>query len=94
MAEFIHKGRDNKLVYRPIIARYKLTEADKKEYKHNYYLKNIEVYQDRNYKYFYANRDKILEKNKTRIQCMCGCEISHINISRHKRSKFHIEFTQ
>ena len=42
--------------------------------------------------YYYANRDIELLKNKELITCECGCEISRINIARHKKSKKHKKY--
>ena len=56
-----------------------------------YYEKNKEIINKKHLEYYYANRDIELLKNKELITCECGCEISRINIARHKKSKKHID---
>ena len=56
-----------------------------------YYEKNKEIINKKHLEYYYANREIELLKNKELITCECGCEISRINIARHKKSKKHID---
>ena len=37
------------------------------------------------------NKEQIKEKRKEKICCECGCEISRINLRRHRTSKKHID---
>ena len=44
-------------------------------------------------KYIQENKEKIAAKNKTKINCECGCQISYSNMGRHKKiSKIHLDF--
>jgi hypothetical protein len=56
-----------------------------------YYEKNKEVINKKHLEYYYANRETELIKKKELIKCDCGCEISRINMARHKKSKKHID---
>ena len=44
--------------------------------------------------YIEANKDKISERNKEKVICECGCELSKRNLTRHCKSKFHQEFME
>ena len=60
-----------------------------KEYQKEYRLKNNDKRKEIDEKYFLDNRDKILEKNKEKIVCECGCEVVKCALSRHKKSSKH-----
>jgi hypothetical protein len=66
-----------------------------KEYKEEYkeeikikdkicYDKNKEVMNKNTLECYCANKEEKLIKNKKIFKCGCGCEISRINIARHK----------
>lgn len=42
--------------------------------------------------YYRENSDKINERFRERVMCDCGSSVSHVNISRHKKSKKHLAF--
>ena len=41
-------------------------------------------------KYYHANKEAILEKQKEKIVCECGRECRKSDISRHRKSAFHL----
>lgn len=67
--------------------RDKLLEKNKQYYQDN--REKIAEKQKQNYE---NNRDKILEKRKEKITCECGSIVFKNNLSRHKKSKKHINF--
>jgi hypothetical protein len=77
------------------------------EKKKEYYESNKEKIFERRKEYFEINKEKLLEKrkeyceinkdklikqNKEKIICECGCEIVKYTLSRHKKTKRHIEY--
>ncbi len=78
----------------------KIAEKAKKYYEENkemflkkrkeYCDNNKEKEKERHKKYYENNKEKIVEK----IKCECGCMISRIHISRHRKSKKHIELIE
>ena len=54
----------------------------------------LENNKERYIEYYENNKEEILKKKKEIITCECGCEISIRNLSRHKRSKNHINLIQ
>ena len=44
--------------------------------------------------YYQDNKENLTEKKKQKIKCECGCLISRVNISRHIKSKKHINLLQ
>ena len=50
---------------------------------------------DYNLNYYTENKEKIAEKHKEKLKekitCECGCEVSKINLSTHKKTKKHIK---
>jgi hypothetical protein len=75
-------GRTNKQ-YRE---DYKETIAikDKIRYEHN-----KEIISDRYKDYYTSNKEKILEYHSTIVQCICGCSIARVGLSRHQKSTKH-----
>ena len=71
---------------------YRIINQEKNaEYQKQYYTdnkdkikKNVKNYQD-------DNRNKISEKNKQKVKCECGCISTRCNLSRHKKSKKHLD---
>ena len=39
--------------------------------------------------YYKLHRDEILKKNKTKIECICGAWVSHVQLKRHQKTKKH-----
>ena len=65
------------------------TGLSKKEYSKNYSKQyNFKQYQK---EYRFQNKDKLSEQGKQKTTCECGCVVSKKHISRHKKSKKHIE---
>ena len=52
---------------------------------------NIEVYRNRVREYRNKNREKLYAKQREKIMCECGCEVSRNCIARHRKSKKHIK---
>jgi len=75
-----------------------------KEYKKQYYEDNKEKLKEKRRKYREQNKEKIKKKDKqyyeqnkekyrVKIKCECGSVVIKNNLTRHKRSKKHIIFT-
>jgi hypothetical protein len=62
------------------------------EYFKEYYEKNAEKIKDKVKNYRENNRKIISEKQKEKITCKCGCEITKSNLSTHLKTKKHIKF--
>ena len=45
----------------------------------------------RSINYYKKNKEKISQKQKEKIKCVCGCLISRRNLSKHKKTKNHIK---
>jgi hypothetical protein len=68
----------------------KILEYEKKRYKDN-----KEKISEKHKKYYEDNKDILAEKRKIKnekITCECGCEVRKSNISRHMKTKNHIDF--
>ena len=68
------------------------------EYKKEYYetnKDNFKEYQEtnkekingKNKEYYETNKTTILEKNKIKNKCECGCEVNKKDLTRHKKNK-------
>lgn len=82
-------------VYKPYISTEERKDFLKdymKSYNINYKIgENRENYLISKKKYYENNKDNILNKQKERVICECGEEVSKHHISRHRKSKKHIE---
>ncbi len=69
------------------------TEAEKLERKKKYNQteQRKEINRLESKKNYQANKDQILEKAKEKIFCECGCEVRKADISRHTKSKKHLD---
>ena len=87
--------------------RYKLNKEKIQEYYKQYHEINKEKIQEYNKQYnkinkekileqkkqyYEMNKAKILEKQKEKITCECGAVVCKYNLTRHKKSKKHINF--
>lgn len=62
-----------------------ITSRTKKEYREDHKERILE----RDRKYYYNNKNKILENKKETITCKCGSVVTKHHIKRHERSKKH-----
>ena len=71
-----------------------LTEEERMEYNikksKKYYEKHRDVIHAQKKLHYEKNRDEISARNQERITCECGCEIRRNDISRHRRTKKHL----
>ena len=72
---------------------------DHPDYFKNWRLENFEQYTEYNKKWKLENPERIKElsvkhrhKKREKIECLCGIQVSRSNISRHKKSKRHLEW--
>ncbi len=65
-----------------------------KEYFKEYLKNNREKHNKRQKKYFDKNREIINEKQREKIICKCGCEICKNYLSRHLKSKKHLNYLE
>mgnify|MGYP003659504739 CR=1 FL=1 len=75
-------------------AYHELYRKENKEKKELYREENKEKIQAANKVYNEKNKDKIKEKEKQKVICECGCELTRGNLTRHRKSKFHQEFME
>ena len=79
------------------------TTEEIKEYKRKWYEDNREKFIEKQRKNYENNKEKInikkrelyknnKEKINEKITCDCGCIVSKSNLSRHKKSKKHIDY--
>ena len=71
---------DNKEKYKE---HFKKWREDNKEYK-----------LEKQKEYYENNKEEISEKKKEKITCECGCELTRTDLSRHKKTKKHINLIQ
>ena len=50
--------------------------------------------QERKKNYYDTNKVKILDKQRLKVKCDCGCEVSTQHIQRHKTTKKHLNLIQ
>lgn len=78
-------------------------KKDHPDYFKNWRLENFEHYTEYNKKWKLENPEKIkqwyvnnrqysLSQKREKIECLCGIQVSRSNISRHKKSKKHLEW--
>ena len=65
-------------------------KKEKKNYQKEYYEANKEVIAEKQKKYQQANKEKISTRHKQIITCECGCDVSKVNMKRHKTSAKHL----
>ena len=86
-------------------SRKSFVEETKKEYKHQYYLDNIEKVKEVQKEYRLENADKLKEigkkyrlenadKLKEKVNCECGCKITRTLLWRHKKSLKHLKLVE
>ena len=63
----------------------------KREYDKEYREDNKEDIKQKKKKYYKANKEKIKAYESTKIKCECGCEVSQSKLSRHKKTKRHLD---
>ena len=70
-----------------------VTPEEKRECLKQYRLEYKDKIAEQNKQYRREHKDKIAEqkseRNKIKMTCDCGCVITKINLTRHKRSKNH-----
>jgi hypothetical protein len=60
----------------------------------NYYVKNSNQAKVRAKQFYNKNRETIIQKNKEKIICDCGCKISNGNRLRHLKTAKHIKLME
>ena len=68
------------------------TFHNSEKYKKEYYKKNYEKCINNGKNYYLENKTTILEKQKEKITCECGLIVRKQGISRHKKSKKHLNY--
>ena len=79
------------------IASFLSTEEIKeyrKEYKKQYHQKNKEIILQNQKEYRQENKEMISQKNKEIITCECGCDSTKGSLSRHRKSKKHLNLME
>jgi hypothetical protein len=77
----------NKIIPKRTRIEYK---QDNNNYDKNYYEQNKFIIKESQKKYYNENKDIILQKNKIKNECLCGCIINYRNLLRHQKTKKHI----
>ena len=62
-----------------------------KEYHQEYREKNKERYKEQAKEYYEKNKEKRQQRNKETITCECGCVMRRYCLSRHLKTKKHLE---
>ena len=85
---------------------YRETIETRREYENNYRTENNEILKSKKKVYYETNKEtilegkkvyyqnnktEILEKNKAIVLCECGCNIGKLGLSRHQRTKKHLD---
>ena len=76
-------------------SEYYIKNKDKLKEKHKEYrLKNIDKIKEKHKEHRLKNKDKIKESKKVRTICDCGLDVNKAHISRHKKSKRHLNLME
>jgi hypothetical protein len=59
-----------------------------------YYTENKDKHNEYNKQYYTDNKDKLLEQQKQKVKCECGCIIRKSDLSRHKKTKKHLKLME
>ena len=51
--------------------------------------RNNDYNRNKSKEYYKLHRNEILKKNKTKIECICGAWVSHVQLKRHQKTKKH-----
>ena len=62
-----------------------------RNWKKKWRLENPEKSKEIRLKSYYKNRDKILDKNKEKIECLCGSIVNKSELTRHKKTEKHLD---
>jgi len=85
------KYKDNKdKILEKSIERYKKNKQKYLEKNKQYYEKHKAELNEKKKQYYEKHKDELNEKNKQKIICECGAESTKNHISRHRKSKKHI----
>ena len=84
-------AEDTKDIKREYDLLYRTINKDKRNaQKKEHYENNKDLINSKSMEYYYKNIDRLKEKNKEKVLCDCGCEITKINLKRHLQSKKHL----
>jgi hypothetical protein len=84
---------DNKEHFKEYKKKWHYDNKEKrKEKMKEYYENNKEKLSNQNKKYYEDNKNLILEINKEKITCKCGCLIVKGNLLRHQQTQKHLNF--
>ena len=88
MKEYMKNDDLEDVVNRVIVGRTKREYyVDNKEKKKQYHIDNKEKRNERSKQYYIDNREKLKQK----ITCECGCLVTKVNISTHRKTKKHLK---
>jgi hypothetical protein len=59
-----------------------------------YYTENKDKHNEYNKQYYTDNKDKLLEQQKQKVKCECGCIIRKSDLLRHKKTKKHLKLME
>ena len=101
---FIKYGVDNFNIY--LLENYKSNDVNQLKAKEGEYIRNNkcinkktegrtrqeynDTHKEEKHEWYMKHRNEILERHKIQIVCSCGCEVTKSHISRHIKSKKHI----
>jgi hypothetical protein len=66
----------------------------KLEYQKKYNKERGDKIKDYNKDYYAKQREKILEKARTKVICECGCEVQLFNMNCHKKTRKHLRLVE
>lgn len=66
----------------------------KLEYQKKYNRERGDKIKDYNKDYYTKQREKILEKARTKVVCECGCEVQLFNMNCHKKTRKHLRLVE
>ena len=66
----------------------------KLEYQKKYNKERGDKIKDYNKDYYTKQREKILEKARTKVVCECGCEVQLFNMNCHKKTRKHLRLVE
>lgn len=63
-----------------------------KQYKQQWYIEHKEKISEQSRQWYQKNKNKIKKENVIKVVCECGSSVSKGNLTRHKKSKKHINY--
>jgi len=93
--EELAKAQCDETIERDKLNEYYYRHREQKlEYQKKYNKERGDKIKDYNKDYYTKQREKILEKARTKVMCECGCEVQLFNMNCHKKTRKHLRLVE